>query len=915
MSSPASSRAFITSSWSARSPCCGERSARWLAIRRDALSSNGSRSGLEGPALGEIAAPSARRRAGLDAALAQPLDVATRWRMEQAFGVELSGVSIRRDSSLATGATRALVKDGEIHFRRGTYEPGTPAGDRLIAHELAHVVQLRAGTDARTATRRELEREADRAATLAALGRAAPIALRAQPGAVYAFSDDEDHDGGTAPAPAVETAPRVSRTWIDALAGSAGRLLPSVLRKRLESALDADLGDVRIHDGSISDTAARDIHARAFTLGKDIHFAQGQYDPETRAGQELIAHEVAHTAQNGAIADLTGATMSRPDEHHEIEAERFARVIASAETGSVYRTARIAPAAQIAPVALGSVSSPVVHRDVGWAGRGPIPDPYGMGYNQIVQRAGTASERAVRDLASCEDPTMNVNRAAFYALTAARRRAVLALQPHAAGTACEVWFTQLRASRLSYRVSVAIGTSAVLAALREGCPVSGDRWSATGALTTDGDPDLTREVAAKLDAKPDNVWLAAQLRRYGPEPLWPPPAIEERARRAGASGASGAQSWGADIGVQMDIPDREAGEAEIAPIQVFFVPGRSGRRALVVGGVHGTEHQGVEVVEQLHAQLAAACAAGNPPFFSTVLVPTLIKRSDAVGRRHVCGPGSSGVPSPANDSAGAACADGTRAVEPNRTFPGIAHPGNPPGGWMGQRYQDARRDGLRHQATAGGRLTTPPARRMIAETRALIALIEHFQPERIASVHAHSVPGSRGDGPGVFVDPRGGVTDPVRPTRSGAATADGQADDQLARAMLTQAEVDLSGAARADGSANPFAARPLRRGVAPLRGNQEGIGGDQVHYSASHPTGTSLGDWAPSRGITTVTIEVPQGVTGDPLTDIETMHSDLLQRVFLAEPALATPGAFGAAPAGLRGTSDAPPPTRVPNDP
>jgi len=199
---------------------------------------------------------------------------------------------------------------------------------------------------------------------------------------------------------------------------------------------------------------------------------------------------------------------------------------------------------------------------------------------------------------------------------------------------------------------------------------------------------------------------------------------------------------------------------------------------------------------------------------------------------------------------------------------------------------------------------------MIAETRALIALIERFQPERIASVHAHSVPGNRGDGPGIFVDPRGGVTDPAHPTRSGAATATGQADDRLAQEMLTRAESDLSGAARSDGSASPFATRRLPRDVAPLAGNQLG-GSDQVHYEANHPTGTSLGDWAPSRGITTVTVEVPQRVSGADLANIETMHRDLLERVFLADPSLVTPGAFGAAPAGLQGRSDAPAPTRA----
>jgi hypothetical protein len=434
-------------------------------------------------------------------------------------------------------------------------------------------------------------------------------------------------------------------------------------------------------------------------------------------------------------------------------------------------------------------------------------------------------------------------------------------------------------------------------------------------LTTDGDAALTTDLSAKLGTAPDDVWLATQIRHYGAEPLWPAAAIEERARRANAPGPSGGRAWAPEAGnisAQMDIPDRETGEAGIGPIQVFFFPGRSGRRAMVVGGVHGTEHQGVEVVERLRAQLAADSLAGNPPFYSTVLVPTLIQRSDAAHRRNVCGPGSSGIPDAAHDVAGQSCADGTHAVEPNRTFPGVANPGNASGGWAGQSYQDARRDGLRHQGTPDGARTTPPAQRMIAETRALIALIEHFQPERIASVHAHSTPGSRGDGPGIFVDPRGGVTRPNDPTHSGAATNDGRADDQLTRAMLAGAEADISGAARTDGTTNPFATRPLAEGVSPVRGNQAGRGGDQVHYSASHPTGTSLGDWAPSRGVTTLTIEVPQGVRGNPLADIETMHRDLLQRVFLADPALVTPGAFGTAPAGLQGRSDAPAPTRAP---
>jgi hypothetical protein len=127
---------------------------------------------------------------------AQRLDLLTQWRMGKTLGFDFSGVSIRPDSPEATGSTRAIVKDGEIHFREGAYRPGTPDGDWLIAHELAHVVQQRGGRGERAGSRRELEREADRAASLAMAGRPASIALRAQPAAAYAFDEGEPHHGG-----------------------------------------------------------------------------------------------------------------------------------------------------------------------------------------------------------------------------------------------------------------------------------------------------------------------------------------------------------------------------------------------------------------------------------------------------------------------------------------------------------------------------------------------------------------------------------------------------------------------------------------------------------------------------------------------------------------------------------------------
>jgi hypothetical protein len=123
-----------------------------------------------------------------------PLDASVGARMSRLFGVDLTRVAVVPASPAATGATKAVTKDGEVHFRAGAYQPGTPDGDWLIAHELAHVVQQRGGRGERAGTTKQLEREADRAATLAARGHAAPIALRAQRSAAYAFNEGEAHD-------------------------------------------------------------------------------------------------------------------------------------------------------------------------------------------------------------------------------------------------------------------------------------------------------------------------------------------------------------------------------------------------------------------------------------------------------------------------------------------------------------------------------------------------------------------------------------------------------------------------------------------------------------------------------------------------------------------------------------------------
>ena len=95
------------------------------------------------------------------------IDGATAGAIGSAFGADLSDVRVHRDAAASQvvggmGA-RAVAIGRDVAFAPGQYEPGTPVGDALIAHELAHVVQQTApaGASADSAT---LEKDADSAA-------------------------------------------------------------------------------------------------------------------------------------------------------------------------------------------------------------------------------------------------------------------------------------------------------------------------------------------------------------------------------------------------------------------------------------------------------------------------------------------------------------------------------------------------------------------------------------------------------------------------------------------------------------------------------------------------------------------------------------------------------------------------------
>ena len=78
-----------------------------------------------------------------------------------------------------------------------------------------------------------------------------------------------------------------------------GQPLPEDLRSSMEGAFGADFSDVRVNTGIEADALNNSMGARAFTTGQDIFSRQGEYDPSSRSGQDLLAHELTHVVQQG----------------------------------------------------------------------------------------------------------------------------------------------------------------------------------------------------------------------------------------------------------------------------------------------------------------------------------------------------------------------------------------------------------------------------------------------------------------------------------------------------------------------------------------------------------------------------------------------------------------------------------------
>jgi len=287
------------------------------------------------------------------------------------------------------------------------------------------------------------------------------------------------------------------------------------------------------------------------------------------------------------------------------------------------------------------------------------------------------------------------------------------------------------------------------------------------------------------------------------------------------------------------------------PVEVYYFPGTSTKKALVIGGVHGSELSAIEVVKNLVTNLSN----GIVPYYSVVVVPCLFPDNAAQAAMHASEIGSTkniGRYSTEN------------APDPNRQMPPL-----------GKAFNEAHPYDYVN-------------REIERENQLLLQLIQDFNPDRIVNVHAIRNLGKAG----IFADPR---------TDCKGEALGYQTDSLLALSMaayIHQQGGNVKGNALDSSPTTLYGSDPA---IAPAGTFQKrALTGSFLPQNRG--TGVSLGAWASTavcdealqsnrKAIRVITIEFPGNKRPDDYTDAEAtehkkqleLYTAAISQIFLGE--------------------------------
>jgi outer membrane protein OmpA-like peptidoglycan-associated protein len=172
---------------------------------------------------------------------------------------------------------------------------------------------------------------------------------------------------------------------------SPGQPLDTQTRAFFEPRFGHDFSKVRLHADARAAESARAVNAIAYTVGSDIVFGMGRHQPATRAGRELLAHELTHVVQQAGASESATLRIGSSSDHLERAADAAAARAMGGNTSLPIHQGAL------------SVQRQAVGEDAAAAASAPAPNQQTMDPGAATQTAPSA-ETSTETAETCPAP-------------------------------------------------------------------------------------------------------------------------------------------------------------------------------------------------------------------------------------------------------------------------------------------------------------------------------------------------------------------------------------------------------------------------------------------------------------------------------------------------------------------------------
>ena len=136
--------------------------------------------------------------------------------------------------------------------------------------------------------------------------------LQRAPTSAEASADKDDKKLQKKEAAGSTTSTANVSTYVGSLNGK-GQVMSPLVNQFFSSRIGYDFSQVRVHTDKEAAESAKSVNAKAYTIGNNIVFNEGQFNTESQEGKKLLAHELTHVVQQKGGENELDRTINHTD--------------------------------------------------------------------------------------------------------------------------------------------------------------------------------------------------------------------------------------------------------------------------------------------------------------------------------------------------------------------------------------------------------------------------------------------------------------------------------------------------------------------------------------------------------------------------------------------------------------------------